>query len=425
MITRATDILVVEGFVPGRSPGERARQRIEIDTATGLIASVGDPRDAGDLVLGDDDLILPGFVDLHVHAREDVSGLHAHKETFATAGRAAIRGGVTAFADMPNNPEPPADDASYAAKRELAKSAPVDVLLYAAAGPRTRPLSFPAPYKVYLSESVGGLAFRSEDELRETLARYRGLWVAFHAEDPGILERSRHASTHAKRRPPEAEVRAIEKALELSESFRIEPHICHLSTAEGLEAIRRARRAGAAVTCEVAPHHLFYDQDNASGHARPGFLQVNPPIRSRLDRIALLEALKAGEIDWIATDHAPHTIEEKEAGASGLPHLDTLGAFVWWLAEEGVSWATIREACAERPGRFLSRYLRGRYGRIEPGFVGSLTILRRGPHTVRRGELATRAGWSPFEGFTFPGRAGTTIVRGAVHPEIDAGEAPR
>lgn len=424
MITKATEQLIVEGFVLGERDRERpqerwVRKRIEINTSSGLIESVGEPRGTGDLILGDEYFILPGFVDLHVHAREDVSGLHAYKETFESASLAAIHGGVTAFADMPNNPEPPADEASYAAKREVAKSAHVDVLLYAAAGPRTRPLSFPAPYKVYMAESVGGFAFRTEDELRETLAKYRGLCVAFHAEDPAILERARHAPSHAKRRPPEAEVRAIEKALGICESFHIEAHICHVSTAEGLEAIRKARRAGLGVTCEVTPHHLFYDQDNVSSYVRPSFLQVNPPIRSRLDRIALLEGLKSGDIDCLASDHAPHTIEEKEAGASGLPQLDTLGAFAWWLAEEGVSWEAIRRSCAEAPGKFLSRYLRDRYGKIEPGFVGSLTILRRRPYTVRRGDLRTRAGWSPFEGCTFPGRVSHTVVRGKIYPQIE------
>ncbi len=426
MITKATDRFIVEGYVLGEGRREHSgseagwfRQRIEIDALSGLIESVGEPRGSGDLVLGEDYLILPGFADLHVHAREDVSGLHAYKETFASASQAAIHGGVAAFADMPNNPEPPADEASYTAKRELAKSAQVDVLLYAAVGPRTRPLSFPVPYKAYMAESVGGLAFRSENELRETLARYRGLFVAFHAEDPAVLERSRNAPTHSKRRPPEAEVRGIEKVLEICGSFHIEAHVCHVSTAEGLEAIRRARRAGLGVTCEVTPHHLFYDQDNASSYARPSFLQVNPPIRSRLDRIALLEALKTGEIDCVATDHAPHTIEEKEAGASGLPGLDTFGAFVWWLAEEGVSWDTIRKTCAETPGRILSRFLRDRYGRIEPGFVGSLTVLQRRPQTVRRGDLKTRAGWSPFEGCTFPGRVSHTVIRGKVYPQIE------
>jgi dihydroorotase len=422
MIIRASERLAIEGYALGPvGNDEPSRLRVEIDTSTGLIRDVGEPRGTADLDLDETYLVLPGFVDLHVHAREDVTAAQSYKEDFQTAGLAAIHGGVTAFADMPNNPCPPVDDASYAAKRELARTCPVDVLPFAAVGPRTRPLSFPAPYKVYMGPSVGDLFFRSDEILRETLARYRGQLVAFHAEDPEILMRSRSLATHALRRPPEAEIRAIETAMAIAECFQIEPHVCHLSTAEGLEAIRRARRRGLAVTCEVAPHHLFYDQDNLSNYPAPAFLQVNPPIRSRLDRIALLEAFRADEIDYLATDHAPHTLEEKERGTSGMPHLDTYGAFVTWLRTEGVSWRTISRAASERPGRFLGRFLPDLRGRIEKGYLGSLTIIREVEHTVRRGDLRSRSGWSPFEGVRFPGRVSHTIVRGKIYPQLEEG----
>jgi dihydroorotase len=422
VITKETNQLVVEGFVaahPGRGECDRVPRRIEIDERTGLIQAVGETHGTGDLILGERFTILPGLVDIHVHAREDATSSESYKEDFRSAGEAAIHGGVTAFADMPNNRRPPVDDASYGEKRDLARSCPVDVLLYAGIGPRTRPLSFPAPYKAYMGPSVGDLFFDSEDALRQALARYRGLQVSFHAESPEVLHQHQHAPTHAERRPPSAEARAIETALEIAESFQIEPHICHLSTAEGLEIIRRARRRGAHATCEVAPHHLYYDLDNVSAFSQPSFLQVNPPLRSRLDRIALLEAFRAGEIDCLATDHAPHTLEENEAGVSGMPHLDTCGPFLFWLMDQGISLSTILGAAAERPGKFISRYLPGRHGKIEKGCVGSLTVLETRPITVRRGSLRTRAGWSPFEGVTFPGRVSHTVVRGKVYPHVE------
>jgi len=425
MITRSSDdTIIIEGHaVTHHAPGEDSRSpiRIEVEEDSGLIRAIGEPRGTGDLVLGPEHTIFPGLVDAHVHAREDATSSQSYKEDFRTAGEAAIHGGVTAFADMPNNPSPPIDDASYVKKREIARSSPVDVLLYAGVGPRTRPLSFPAPYKVYMGQSIGDLFFESEESLRETLARYRGLAVAFHAESPEVLKRFRDAPTHEERRPAEAEVRAIETAIELSESFGIEPHICHLSTGDGLERIRRARKRGLHVTCEVTPHHLFFDRDNMGSFPQPRYLQANPPIRSRLDRIALLEGLRSGEIDYLATDHAPHSLEENEAGISGIPHLDTLGAFTSWLRHEGVSSRTLRLVCAERPGKFLGRYLPTRHGKIEKGFVGSLTIFRDFPWTVRRSTLRTRAGWSPFEGRTFQGRVSHTIVRGKIHPILDEG----
>lgn len=394
------------------------RLRIEIDPGTGLIARTGEPKGSARLVVGEESLILPGIVDLHVHAREDVSGRDTYKEDYRTAGAAAIRGGVTAIADMPNNPVPPVDDRSYQEKRELARRSPVDVLLYAGIGPLTGPLSFPAPYKAYMGPSVGPLFFESLSDLAGALSRYGGQWVAFHAESPEVLARCRDRPTHAERRPPEAEVDAVEAALRLAEEHRLDPHICHLSTAGGLEAIRAARRRGLPVTCEVTPHHLFFEQEGLGSHARPGYLQSNPPIRPRSDRLALLAALRGGEIDCLASDHAPHSPEENEEGISGIPHLDTFGPFLTWLAGEGISWETLRRAACENPGRVLGRFLGRPFGRIEEGAVGSLTILdTRRPTTVRRSSLRTKARWSPFEGLTFPGRVTHTIVRGKVHSQ--------
>ena len=418
MINKATDTLIVEGPVLSEDEAEgntfRTR-RVEIDTLTGLITAVGEPQGTGNLMLSSDHLVLPGIIDIHVHARQDASGRDNYKETFESAGRAAVNGGVTAFVEMPNNPEAPIDDASYATKRSLTTASPADVLLYAGVGPTTSPLSIPAPYKVYFGPSIGDLFFGSDDETRRAVSRYRGKHISFHAEDPEILAASKNAKSHPESRPPEAEVTAIETILELAEAFGFEPNICHLSTAAGLEVIRAARQRGNRVTCEVTPHHLFWDQENQSSFHRPSFLQCNPPLRTRADRLALLNALGTGEIDYLATDHAPHALAENEAGISGIPQLDTVGPFLFWLAEEGIGWQTIRKACCERPGQFMNRYGNTLYGRIEPGFVGSLSILERKSETVRREGLQTRAGWSPFEGISFPGRVACTIVRGEVY----------
>ena len=420
MITKSSNLVIVEGnLVPAEGDGEMSRGRVEIDASTGLIVETGEARGTGDLVLDDDHIILAGIIDQHVHAREDVSGEDNYKETFQTAGEAAVNGGVVALVEMPNNPVAPVDDESYLAKKDIASGSLVDILLYAGVGPGTTPLSFPAPYKVYMGPSIGHLFFKNEEALREALSRYRGHFVAFHAEDPVILDENKDAETHHLRRPPEAEIEAIDLILRMSDNYGIRPHICHLSTAEGLELIRAARKKGLRVTTEVTPHHLYYDQDNAQGFSTPGYLQCNPPIRSRLDRIALLNGLRSGDIECLATDHAPHTLEEKDGGMSGVTQLDTLGPFLFWLMEEGFDLQTLQRACSEVPGRFLGRYLPHRYGRVEPGFAGSLTILKKESFTVRRSELKTRAGWSPFEGVTFPGRVSHTIVRGQIYPRLD------
>ncbi len=414
MISRTEELFAVEG--PTLVGHETVPMRIEINPSTGLIQSIGKPRGTATLRLGSEHLILPGCIDFHVHAREDVSGEQNYKETFRSAGEAAIHGGVVAFVDMPNNKIPPIDDESYKRKREIARATPVDVLLYAGIGPGTRPLSFSVPYKAYMGPSVGELFFEDDQALRAALAHYRGQWVSFHAEDPEILRENRNARDHYRRRPPEAEIRAVEVALALSGEFGIHAHICHLSTEGGMRAIAKARERGTSVSCEVTPHHLAIDLESLDKQPRPGFLQCNPPIRPRSDRTYLLQAFREGAIDFLATDHAPHSFEENESGISGVPHLDTFGPFLFLIREQGVSWRTLVKAACEAPGGALSRFLPNRYGRPSAGFVGSLTILDTStPMTVRRSALKTASAWSPFEGSTYSGRVSHTIVRGKVY----------
>src|SRR5205085_2122171 len=145
------------------------------------------------------------------------------KETFATAGAAALHGGVVQVADMPNNPAAPVDDASYAAKEQLVleQGLPVAFTLYAGIGPGTRPLRREVPYKAYMGPSVGDLFFRSLEELDRTLAHYRGRAVSFHCEDPALLEQHKGAATHEARRPPECEVSATRFALALIEKYEL------------------------------------------------------------------------------------------------------------------------------------------------------------------------------------------------------------
>jgi dihydroorotase len=415
MISKPGARCAIEGHV--QNGDETVPRRIEIDAESGLIEKIDEPRGDGKLVLDENHIILPGCIDFHVHAREDPSGSQNYKETFQSAGEAAIHGGVVAYVDMPNNPQPPVDDDSYQRKRALTTKSVADVLLYAGIGPGTRPLSFPVPYKAYMGPSVGQLFFENDETLREALAHYRGQWVSFHAESPEILRRNRDQPTHWERRPAEAEIEAVAVALRFSAEFGIHPHICHLSTAGGMNLIREARKKGFPATCEVAPQHLYFDLESLKTFPRAKFLQCNPPIRPPEDRECLLEAFANGEINFLATDHAPHSLEENECGISGIPHLDTYGPFLFWLREQAVSWTTIIRATSEAPGRALGKFLPNRYGRIEEGYVGSLTILDASePRTVRRQGLRTAAQWSPFEGTTFGGGVSHTVVRGRVFP---------
>ncbi len=393
---------------------------VEIDTATGLIVSVGPKTGRSDLDVGDA-VIFPGFGDIHIHARDDAGGTQRYKEDFATASDAALQGGVVHVADMPNNPVAPVDDARYAEKERLTAKSTVHVTLYAGIGPETEPLMRHVPYKAFMGPSVGDLFFASQEQLEGVIARYRGRNVSFHCEDPVILQASKGAATHEARRPAIAEITATEFALYLIETYELQGKLCHYSTGDGLTRIANAKRRGVRVTAEVTPHHLFFDETMLTDANRLA-LQMNPPLRGSADRLALIEALRGGLLDYIATDHAPHTLEEKAHGVSGVPLLDTYGAFATWLMREhGFSAQEIARVCAYHPGRFVKEFLPASfgegYGVVAPGYVGSLTILDLdAPWTVRREEMRTKCAWSPFEGFTFPGRVRATVIHGKVYP---------
>jgi len=399
---------------------------VEIDEATGLITRVGEATGHSDIDTTGC-LIFPGFGDVHIHAREDSSGLESYKEDFMTVGQAALQGGVAHVADMPNNRIAPVDDARYEAKEVLAAKCAVHVTLYAGIGPHTRPLTRHVPYKAFMGPSVGDLFFSSQEELERAIAFYRGKNVSFHCEDPVILQESKGAPTHEERRPAAAELTATEFALYLIEKYELKGKLCHYSVGQGLPKIQAAKERGVSVTCEVTPHHLFFDTTSLTDENRP-WLQMNPPLRAPEDRTALIEALRNGLIDYIATDHAPHTHEENAKGISGVPHLDTYGAFAAWLIKEHhFTPEQIARVCAFNPGNFVREFLPSDYGEgfgvVAPGYVGSLTILdMETPWTVRREEMKTKCAWSPFEGFTFPGRVRSTVIRGKVHTVEQSGE---
>jgi dihydroorotase len=404
---------IVEGMLADLGGVRRGQVRIE----NGVIAAVGAGLGVPDHIFGDDCLVFAGMGDIHIHAREDATGKECHKETFATAAAAALHGGVVHVADMPNNPAAPIDDASYDAKLQLLTKAclPVFFTLYAGIGPGTRPLARHVPYKAYMGPSVGDLFFRSLDDLDKTLAHYRGKPVSFHCEDPALLENHKIAATHELRRPPECELSATRFALAMIEKYELKGKLCHYSVGEGLSLIRAAKAKGLPVTAEVTPHHVFFDTAMIDDRNRP-WMQMNPPLRAPSDREAMLEALRDGTADYLATDHAPHTIAEKGRGVSGQPHLDTYGPFVTWLiVDKGFKPERIAAICSANPGEFVNAFNAEKFGRLLPGYVGSLTVLNlRKPTTIRREHLKTKCGWSPFEGMTFPGSVQNMLVRGAI-----------
>lgn len=404
------------------------RAQLVFDPSTGLIVDFGQlgvPVSEVDWHYGDDCIAFAGMGDIHIHAREDVSQKHVYKEDYQTASAAAINGGVTHVADMPNNPIPPIDDESYFAKLALTTTAPVPVLLYAGIGPQTHPLKAQVPYKAYMGPSVGELFFRDDQELEVAISRYPGRWVSFHCEDPVEMTKHKHESEHHLQRPVECEVLATRTALSLIEKYQLQGKLCHYSAGEGLDLIRAARSRGVKVQCEVTPQHLYFSQSELG--ERRHYFQMNPPIRDSLDRDLMLAAARNGEIDFLATDHAPHTTEEKQQGISGLTGLDSYGAFVTWLLrEKNFTPQRIALMACENPATFTNHFMAGlaqqfpRYqqlglglGFLKKGYSAQVTVLNLKKSTVFGAEsLKTKVGHNPFVGITFPGRVEQVFLQG-------------
>lgn len=392
------------------------RMQIEFCDQLGEIIRVGDlgfEESELDFHFPDHCLLFAGMGDVHIHAREDVSGKNTYKEDFLTATEAMTNGGLCHCGDMPNNPIPPIDDDSYSQKFALTSKTQGRIWTYAGIGPKTNPLTFKVPYKAYMGPSIGELFFENFDQLNESLARYENQWVSFHCEDPEILEQAKNEATHFERRPVTAEVLATRDALALIDKYGLKGKLCHYSSGEGLDHIRDFRRKGGTVMVEVTPQHLYFSQNNISD---PQFFQMNPPIRSEVDRKKMWEALLNNEIDFLATDHAPHTLEEKRKGISGLTGLDTYASFVCWLITQKVPLSIIAKMTTENPGDFYNEFLESfqkldrnhhqhLIGYLKPGYAANFTILNLAEKTfVDEGFLKTKVKHGPFLGITFPGK---------------------
>jgi dihydroorotase len=395
-----------------------SRKTVIFDEDLGIILEVLENQNVkADYFFDESCIIFSGFGDIHIHAREDVTCKHCHKEDFLSATNAAINGGVLYVADMPNNPVPPVDDKSYHDKFKLTEKAPIPIFLYAGIGPSTKPLSYSVPYKVFMGPSIGELFFKDDITLEETLDFYKNQNVSFHCEDPIILENHKNELLHEDRRPKSAEIRATKTALKFIKKYNLSGKLCHYSTGEGLDLIRESKKEGVKVTCEVTPTHLYFDRNNVPEEKKV-FFQMNPPLREESDVKAMVQGVLDGTIDYLATDHAPHTIEENQKGISGIPQLDTYSLFVTYMIKTlNIPITTIAKICSENPGKFVEPYLNGKYGKgfgkWEPGYLANFTVLNLNrPDHFTKNRMFSKSGWSPFDNFLFPGSIESVFWKG-------------
>ena len=280
-----------------------------------------------------DYVVFPGFCDVHVHFREPG---FSYKETIATGSLASARGGYTAVCTMPNlNPVPDSVEHLNIQRSLIEDTACIHVYPYGSItleekGETLADLEGMAPYVIGFSDDGRGV--QSRDRMREAMLRAKALgrMIVAHCEDNsllrgGYIHEGDYARAHGHRGIcSESEWGQIARDLELVKETGVKYHVCHISTKESVEIIRKAKAEGVDVTCETGPHYLVMDDSQLQEEGR---FKMNPPIRSKADRDALIEGILDGTIDMIATDHAPHSAEEKSRGleksAFGIVGIET------------------------------------------------------------------------------------------------------
>ncbi|MGI5215834.1 dihydroorotase [Plantactinospora sp. CA-290183] len=407
-----TDLLLRDGVVAEAGSGLSGRDAAVVD-ADGLVA-------------------LPGLVDLHTHLREPG---REDAETVESGSRAAALGGYTAVCAMANT-SPVADTAGVVEQvwrlgREagLVDVQPIGAVTVGLAGERLAELGA-------MADSAARVRIFSDDghcvadprlmrRALEYVKAFDGV-IAQHAEEPRLTEGAQMHEGEVSTRlgltgwPAVAEEAIIARDVLLAEHVGSRLHVCHLSTAGSVEVLRHAKARGVRVTAEVTPHHLLLTDERAESYD-PVF-KVNPPLRTAADVAALREALVEGIIDIVATDHAPHALEDKECewayARPGMLGLET--ALSVLLSVLGERWDLIAERMSRTPARIAGLTDHGRDP--APGVPANLTLVDpAGRHTVDPAGLASRSRNTPYAGLTLPGRIVATFLRG--EPTVLDGKA--
>ena len=373
-------------------------------------------------------IVTPGLIDIHVHLREPGQ---EHKETVATGTASAVAGGFTAVACMPNT-EPVNDHAGItqfilkkAAEAARARVYPIGAVSLGSKGEHLAELGE--------QKAAGCVAFTDDGRPVSTALLMRraleyagmlGVPIINHCEDPslkgdGVAHEGYVAAQLGLRGiPGEAESIMVERDISLAELAGAHVHIAHMSARQSLRAVRAGKERGVRVTCEVAPHHFTLTDDALDGPVKYDTnLKMNPPLRAVADRDAMLDGIADGTVDVIATDHAPHHIDEKmvefDRAPFGIVGLETAVPIVFdRLVHAGrISLARMIELLSVNPARLLK--VPG--GALTEGSPADVTVLAPGmPSTVDAARLVSRSKNTPFDRWSLIGGVVATIVAGKV-----------
>lgn len=387
-------------------------------------------------------LLLPGMIDDQVHFREP--GL-THKGDIATESRAAVAGGITSYMEMPNVNPPTLNAEALEAKYRLAaqKSLANHAFYLGASNDNLENVKSLDPkaacgVKVFMGASTGNMLV-DDPKILEGIFAHSPVLIATHCEDtPTILANEARykrefgdnlsAEHHPLIRSEEACYKSSALAVELARRHGAKLHVLHLTTAKELSLFAKGEIDGKQITVEACVHHLFFNQNDYA--AKGNLIKCNPSIKTPADQAALIRAVDEDLIDIIATDHAPHTLEEKQRpylqAPSGLPLVQYALLSLLELHFDGkFSLEKIVQKTSHAPARRFE--LRER-GFIREGYWADLVLVDpRRPTPVERESVLSKCGWSPFEGYRFRASIDTTLVNGRVvwrSGELDASAQP-
>ncbi|HTY89720.1 MAG TPA: dihydroorotase [Methanocella sp.] len=351
-------------------------------------------------------LALPGIIDSHVHFRDMGQ---EEKEDWLSGSKSAIYGGVTTVVDMPNTDPPTFDEESFKIKLTVAQNrSMIDFAINGGISDNLKEL--PVLWRrgalafgeIFMAKSMGGFSV-DEPTLRAALLEIKrlGATASIHAEDEALnaekakeLANDHSADVYSQMRPPESELSAVKDAVRLERETGAAVHITHVSTAKAVEVLR-----GEPITCDVTPHHLLLSMRHWEKLKARG--KMNPPLRTGRDLEALWEAVRNGSIDVLASDHAPHTKEEKAADVktapSGVPGVETMAPLMLKEVADGrLPLQRFVDMTTANPARIFGI---SNKGRIEEGYDADLIFIDMGARRIIHAyELHSKAGWTPYEG---------------------------
>ncbi|MFN3559661.1 MAG: dihydroorotase [Brevundimonas sp.] len=414
--------LIVRG---GEVANHAGRGFADVGIIDGKIAFIGDlsQASAGEVFDAKGLTVLPGVIDTQVHFREP--GLE-WKEDLETGSRAAALGGVTAVFEMPNTEPNTTDPATLEDKLDRARDRMWTDHAFYIGGTHENArylaelerLPGCCGVKVFMGASTGTLLVADDDGVREVL-RHVKRRATFHSEDEyRLVERRPLARTgdwtsHPEVRDPESAIMSTRRLVGLARETGARIHVLHVTTAEEIEFLARNKDVA---TVEVTPQHLTLDGDEAYDRLK-GLAQMNPPIRNNYHIAGLWRGVEQGVADVLGSDHAPHTLEEKArpypASPSGMPGVQTLvPVMLTHVANGRLTLDRFIDLSSHGANRVFG--IAGK-GRMAEGYDGDLTIVDlKAKHVLRHADMATRSGWTPFDGFEATGQVKATIVRGRV-----------